>query len=231
MGVEVNTARVWARAEALELSRVVFVNMLDRERADFYRTLAAVQEQLSDRCVAIQLPIGQRARADAASSTCCTTAPTWIPQAAARAIPWRSRTRWRSVAAEYREKLLDAVVETDEALMERYLARRGARPARGRRGAEDRRDERRALSRRLRRRDEEPRHPRAARPARRGRALAGAQAHAASTPAAAPSAFVFKTVADPFAGRISSSASTAARSAPTRRSSTCATRPRSGSAA
>src|SRR5215469_17542601 len=58
MGVEVNTVRVWARCEALELSRVVFVNMLDRERADFYRTLAALQEQLSDRCVAIQLPIG-----------------------------------------------------------------------------------------------------------------------------------------------------------------------------
>src|SRR3954454_24716007 len=37
MGVEVNTSRVWPRAEALELSRIVFVNMLDRERADFYR--------------------------------------------------------------------------------------------------------------------------------------------------------------------------------------------------
>src|SRR3954471_16461895 len=58
MGVEVNTARVWSRAEELELSRVVFVNMLDRERADFYRSLAAAQEQLSDRCIAIQLPIG-----------------------------------------------------------------------------------------------------------------------------------------------------------------------------
>src|SRR3954453_11072537 len=52
MGVEVNTARVWARSEELELSRVVFVNMLDRERADFFRTLGALQEQLSDRCVA-----------------------------------------------------------------------------------------------------------------------------------------------------------------------------------
>ena len=58
MGVEVNTSRVWNRAEELELSRVVFVNMLDRERADFYRTLAALQEQLSSSCVAIQLPIG-----------------------------------------------------------------------------------------------------------------------------------------------------------------------------
>src|SRR5580765_7841807 len=58
MGVEVNTSRAWNRAEELELSRVVFVNMLDRERADFFRTLAALQEQLSSRCVAIQLPIG-----------------------------------------------------------------------------------------------------------------------------------------------------------------------------
>src|SRR6059058_6148727 len=58
MGVEVNTSRVWARSEELGLSRVVFVNMLDRERADFLRTLTALQEQLSDRCVAIQLPIG-----------------------------------------------------------------------------------------------------------------------------------------------------------------------------
>src|SRR3954447_4037126 len=58
MGVEVNTSRVWNRAEELELSRVVFVNMLDRERADFFRVLGSVQEQLSDRCIAIQLPIG-----------------------------------------------------------------------------------------------------------------------------------------------------------------------------
>src|ERR1700752_2152820 len=55
MGVEVNTSRGWARAESLELSRIVFVNMLDRERADFFRTLGHLQEQLSDRCIAIQL--------------------------------------------------------------------------------------------------------------------------------------------------------------------------------
>src|SRR3954452_2414259 len=41
MGVEVNTTRAWARSETLELSRVVFVNMLDRERADYFRALHA----------------------------------------------------------------------------------------------------------------------------------------------------------------------------------------------
>src|SRR5919206_1691354 len=58
MGVEVQTGRMWQRAEELGLSRVLFVNMLDRERADFFRTLEQLREQLSDRCVAVHLPIG-----------------------------------------------------------------------------------------------------------------------------------------------------------------------------
>ena len=40
------------------LSRVLFVNMLDRERADFFRVLGSLKEQLSEHCVAIHLPIG-----------------------------------------------------------------------------------------------------------------------------------------------------------------------------
>src|SRR5919202_1099396 len=58
MGVEVQTSRVWQRAEQLELPRLVVVNMLDRERADFFRALEQLRQQLSDRCVAVHLPIG-----------------------------------------------------------------------------------------------------------------------------------------------------------------------------
>src|SRR5437588_3963786 len=58
MGVEVQTSRVWHRAEEYDLSRVLFVNMLDRERADFLRVLEALRAQLSDKCVAIHVPIG-----------------------------------------------------------------------------------------------------------------------------------------------------------------------------
>jgi len=46
MGVEVQTSRAWQRAEDYDLSRVVVVNMLDRERADFFRTLEALRDQL-----------------------------------------------------------------------------------------------------------------------------------------------------------------------------------------
>ena len=120
MGVEVNTARVWARAEALELSRVVFVNMLDRERADFYRTLAALQEQLSDRCVAIHLPIGSEHELTGIVDllhTCAYMDPGGAREGDPVAVP----DDMAELAAEYREKLLDAVVETDDALMESYL--------------------------------------------------------------------------------------------------------------
>ena len=48
MGVEVQTTRHWHRAEEGGLSRVLFVNMLDRERADFYRVLEAMRAQLSE---------------------------------------------------------------------------------------------------------------------------------------------------------------------------------------
>src|SRR5579862_9403947 len=120
MGVEVNTARVWHRAEALELSRVVFVNMLDRERADFLRTLAALQEQLSARCVAIQLPIGAEHELTGVVDLLHNCAY-MDPDGAREGDPVPIPEAMAAQAAEYREKLLDAVVETDEGLMERYL--------------------------------------------------------------------------------------------------------------
>ena len=53
MGVEVQTSRLWERAEEGGLARVLYVNMLDRERADFFRTLEALRAQISERCVAV----------------------------------------------------------------------------------------------------------------------------------------------------------------------------------
>src|SRR4029079_1315407 len=58
MGVEVGTERLWKRSEELGLARLVLVNLLDRERADFFTTLEALRERLSPKCVAVELPIG-----------------------------------------------------------------------------------------------------------------------------------------------------------------------------
>src|SRR6476619_5394888 len=58
MGVEVHTSRLWARAAELDLARLVFVNMLDRERADFFRTLDSLKSAFGQHVVATEIPIG-----------------------------------------------------------------------------------------------------------------------------------------------------------------------------
>jgi elongation factor G len=120
MGVEVQTSRMWARAEEGGLSRVLFINMLDRERADFFRVLNALQAQLSDHCVAVHLPIGDehelRGIVDLLHM-CAYTDPDGGRENGPTEIP----TEMAGQVQEYREKLLDAVVETDEDLMARYL--------------------------------------------------------------------------------------------------------------
>src|ERR1700757_1784210 len=120
MGVEVNTARVWQRADEQELSRVLFVNMLDRERADFFRVLEAARQQLSDRCVAIQLPIGAEHELTGIVDLlhmCAYMDPSGGREGGPQPIP----DSMTDLVQEHREKLLDAVVETDEELMGRYL--------------------------------------------------------------------------------------------------------------
>jgi elongation factor G len=120
MGVEVQTTRVWDRAEQLELPRLVFVNMLDRERADFYRALEHFRSQLSERCVAIHLPIGSEHEltgiVDLLHMTAYTS-PEGEREAAAGEIP----AELADDVERHRTQLLDSVVETDEGLMERYL--------------------------------------------------------------------------------------------------------------
>jgi elongation factor G len=120
MGVEVGTSRAWKLADELGLARLVFVNMLDRERADFFRTLDQLSSQLSQHCVAVHIPIGSEHELTGIVDVlhmCAYTSPEGGKEGDPVAIP----DDMADVVAEYREKLLDAVVETDEGLMERYL--------------------------------------------------------------------------------------------------------------
>src|SRR5947199_7683740 len=58
MGLEVHANRLWQRAAELDLARLVFVNMLDRERADFFRTLESLKGAFGQHVVATEIPIG-----------------------------------------------------------------------------------------------------------------------------------------------------------------------------
>ena len=171
MGLEVGTARVKHMADELGLARVLFVNMLDRERADFYRTLNQIQEQFSSRCVAVHLPIGAEHELTGIVDVLhmCAYA---VPNGGKEGEPTPIPAEMADIAQEYREKLLDEVVQTDEALMEQYLGGEELDPHAVAVGAEARDHARRGVPRRVRRRDQEPRHARAARPDRRGRSVA-----------------------------------------------------------
>src|SRR6202163_4100311 len=58
MGAEVTTARLWKVAAERDIARILFVNMLDRERADFYRTLDSLKAAFGPHVVATEIPIG-----------------------------------------------------------------------------------------------------------------------------------------------------------------------------
>jgi elongation factor G len=120
MGVEVQTNRVWDRAQALELPRLVFVNMLDRERADFYRALEQLRSQLSERCVAIHLPIGSEHELTGIVDLLHMTAYS-SPEGDREGGPVEIPEEMKDAVEQHRTQLLDSVVETDEGLMERYL--------------------------------------------------------------------------------------------------------------
>jgi elongation factor G len=121
MGVEVNTSRLWERAAELDLARMVYVNMLDRERADFFRTLEQLKAAFGQHVVATEIPIGtehdirgvidlvdmKAYEYDGSGRDNCREIP--VPDE--MLVP----------AEEYRERLMDEVAEIHEDLMERYL--------------------------------------------------------------------------------------------------------------
>jgi len=120
MGVEVQTGRLWQRGDELDLSRVIFVNMLDRERADFFRALDGVKAQLAERSVAVHLPIGSEHELTGIVDLLHMKAY-MSPEGGKEGEPTQIPAELEAQVAEYRERLLDSVVETDESLMERYL--------------------------------------------------------------------------------------------------------------
>jgi elongation factor G len=124
MGVEVHTNRLWQRAAELDLARLVFVNMLDRERADFFRTLDSLKSAFGQHVVATEIPIGTEHEVsgvidlvDMKAYEYKISSPPTPDNCNEIPIP----DRLADQAQEYRERLMDEVSETSDALMERYL--------------------------------------------------------------------------------------------------------------
>jgi elongation factor G len=121
MGVEVSTQRLWTRAAELGVARLIFVNMLDRERADFFRTLESLKSAFGPHVVATEIPIGSEHEVRGLIDLVDMKAYQYDGSGKenCREIPIPDELLER--AQEYREKLMDEVAENSDALMERYL--------------------------------------------------------------------------------------------------------------
>src|ERR671922_323199 len=201
MGVEVQTGRMWSCAEELGLSRVVVVNMLDRERADFARTLEQLQSQLSEHGVAVPLPIGSEHELTGIVDLLHMKAY-MSPEGGREGAPVEIPAELEDEVEDLHTKLIDSVVETDEALTERYLEGEELSPE----------EIATALKAAVTRGEVFPVACGVATKNLGTTALLDLLAEGIPSPAdkevtigvdgASTAAFVFKTIADPFAGRI-----------------------------
>ncbi|GAA4540225.1 elongation factor G [Amycolatopsis samaneae] len=122
-GVEPQSEQVWRQADKYDVPRICFVNKMDKLGADFYYTLKTIEERLGVKPLAIQLPIGAENDFEGVIDLVRMKALVWRGEVqkgedyAVEDIPAELADR----SAEYREKLIEAVAETDDALMEKFL--------------------------------------------------------------------------------------------------------------
>ena len=117
-GVAVGTERVWTSTFERELSSFVVINKMDRENADFFRTMAQIEATLPGTFAAIQVPIGKAADFRGVVDLLTMTAWTWPD---GTPVEGEIPSEVAGVAQEYHDRLVEAIVETDDELMAKYL--------------------------------------------------------------------------------------------------------------
>jgi len=115
-GVEVGTEQVWSYCEEAKLPRLIFINKMDRENADFYQTVGQIQSRFGSKCVPLQLPIGAQESFEGIVDLL--TMKGYTGSAAKEAeLP----DSLQGKADSFREKLVEAAAEADDKLIEKYL--------------------------------------------------------------------------------------------------------------
>jgi elongation factor G len=122
-GVEPQSEQVWRQADKYDVPRICFVNKMDKIGADFYFSVKTMEDRLGANVIPIQLPVGSEGDFEGI-----------VDLVEMKAKVWRGETKLGETyetidipadlaekADEYRTKLLEAVAETDEALLEKYF--------------------------------------------------------------------------------------------------------------
>ncbi|MEX5285607.1 elongation factor G [Selenomonas sputigena] len=120
-GVEPQTETVWRQAEKYNVPRMAYVNKMDITGADFFNVMDMMRERLHANPVAIQLPIGSEDTFEGIVDLIKMEAIIYEDDLGKVADEVAIPDDMKDLADEYREKLLEAVAEEDDDLMEKYL--------------------------------------------------------------------------------------------------------------
>jgi len=120
-GVQPQTETVWRQADRYKVPRIVFINKMDRTGANFFKVFDQMRDRLRTNAVAIQLPIGSENDFQGIVDLVKMRAFIYTNDQGTDIQETEIPADMQAQAEEYRAKLVEAVSETDEALIEKYL--------------------------------------------------------------------------------------------------------------
>ncbi len=119
--VKVQTEKLWGFAHDYELPRIIFINKMDRDRANFIRALGDIEKALGVHPLPIQIPIGLEHNFKGVIDLIKQTAYIYKDDLSGKYDEKNIPAELKEEAAKYREKLVEAIVETDDDLLGAYL--------------------------------------------------------------------------------------------------------------
>ncbi|MDT3701126.1 MAG: elongation factor G [Thermincola sp.] len=120
-GVEPQSETVWRQADNYGVPRLAFINKMDRVGADFFRGLNMIRERLGANPIALQVPIGSEEKFQGVVDLVTNKAIIYTDDLGTTSKVSEIPDELKDLAAEYRDILIEAVAESDEELMMKYL--------------------------------------------------------------------------------------------------------------
>ncbi|MBN1276104.1 MAG: elongation factor G [Deltaproteobacteria bacterium] len=120
-GVKVGTEKVWAFAEEQKLPKMIFINKMDRERADFYRVIEEVSKTFEIKITPVLLPIGSEETFSGLVDLINMKAYNYTKDGSGQFETADIPSDMDDAVTEWREKIIENIVEVDDVLMEKYL--------------------------------------------------------------------------------------------------------------
>jgi len=121
-GVQPQTETVWRQADKYRVPRICFINKMDRAGADFYFSVGTIKSRLSARPVPIQIPVGAEDQFKGVVDLVTMKARIWRDETlGAKFDDVQISEDLLELAQQYRDELIEAVSESDDALMEKFI--------------------------------------------------------------------------------------------------------------